>query len=98
MSVDISGLRARLAEADAFYAKIHAAEDALFSSWVDDWHLTDVGRAALVRMGQRLVEATKPHLDNTGAPCRIDLNGHDCCGTCNLAEDALRVLVRYEAP
>lgn len=26
------------------------------------------------------------HDDNTGAPCRIDLDGHDCCYVCNYVE------------
>ncbi len=27
------------------------------------------------------------HEDNCGGRCRIDLDGHDCCGVCNEAED-----------
>lgn len=29
------------------------------------------------------------HYDNTGAICRVDLDDHDCCITCNLAAAAL---------
>ncbi len=81
----------------AFYAKIRAAEDRLLATWIDGYKPTAGGLEALARMARRLEEATKPHLDNTGGDCRIDFDGHDCCGTCNLAEDALKLLVHYEA-
>ena len=35
------------------------------------------------------------HDDNTGASCRIDLDGHDCCAICNAAEDMLRATAKY---
>lgn len=30
------------------------------------------------------------HADNTGMPCRVDLDGHDCCWTCNAVEAVAR--------
>lgn len=30
------------------------------------------------------------HDDNTNAPCRRDLNGHDCCEVCNRVEAVLK--------
>ncbi len=35
------------------------------------------------------------HEDSCGAPCRIDLDGHDCCNVCNQAEDMLRATAAY---
>lgn len=56
--------------------------------------LTSVG-AAVVR---ELVEAfvgvlTGEHTDNTGAPCRVDLRGHDCCGECNFVQEIIEAVV-----
>lgn len=48
------------------------------------WALVDDIKAVLVG-----------HHDNTGAPCRIDLRGHDCCYTCNAVEDMLRATLEY---
>jgi hypothetical protein len=51
------------------------------------------------RRAQELIHAfrlvTMGHDDNTGAWCRIDLDGHDCCYVCNAAEDMLRATAKY---
>ena len=81
----------------AFYAKIREAEDRLLATWIDGYKLTADGAEAIRRLAGKLLRAIRAHEDNTGGDCRIDFDGHDCCGTCNLAEDALKLLVHYEA-
>lgn len=39
--------------------------------------------------------AVQPHDDNTGALCRIDLFGHDCCYRCNSYERVLKAIENY---
>ncbi|HEX4351835.1 MAG TPA: hypothetical protein VHZ95_02955, partial [Polyangiales bacterium] len=38
------------------------------------------------------------HLDNTGATCRVDLDGHDCCHVCNFVESVLKLSEREGLP
>lgn len=53
------------------------------------------GRARIESLGSDLRSVVDGHVDNCGAPCRIDLDGHDCCYTCNAAEDMLRATAKY---
>jgi len=57
--------------------------------------LTADGRARLRELENALMLVIHGHDDNTGAWCRIDLDGHDCCYTCNAAEDMLRATAKY---
>lgn len=51
--------------------------------------LTDSGRQEVRDLIEVLSSVLTGHLDNTCAPCRIDLIGHDCCHTCNDVQVAL---------
>ncbi len=48
------------------------------------------GSRERVKKIMRALEDRGAHLDNTGASCRIDWDGHDCCYTCNLVEAVLK--------
>lgn len=39
--------------------------------------------------GHPFIMNLRNHEDNTGAACRVDLDGHDCCVVCNAIERAL---------
>lgn len=58
--------------------------------------MTDIERADAERAAAfaRLI-ARGGHLDNTGAPCRIDYGGHDCCYVCNVAQDMIASLAAH---
>lgn len=56
---------------------------------------TNDGLYRLVELNDCAQLVIRGHLDNTGASCRIDLDGHDCCYTCNAAEDMLRATAKY---
>lgn len=62
--------------------------------------LNPAGHARLRVLADVLRDMRSGHLDNTGSPCRVDLDGHDCCYVCNQAEDMLRATAQYyeEAP
>ncbi len=59
-----------------------------------------VHRDALKELQIALAEALGPHEDHCGSECHKNLNGHDCCYICNLAEDMavayIRVIPRYK--
>jgi hypothetical protein len=57
--------------------------------------LTLRGHARLRDIENLLYSVRRGHLDNTGADCRVDLDGHDCCYVCNQAEDMLRATAQY---
>jgi hypothetical protein len=56
---------------------------------------TPAGRYRLLCLSDGLNKIIYGHNDNTGALCRVDLDGHDCCSTCNAAEDMLRATAKY---
>jgi hypothetical protein len=56
---------------------------------------TNDGKYRLVELVDCFQLALRGHADNTGALCRVDLDGHDCCYTCNAAEDMLRATAKY---
>jgi hypothetical protein len=56
---------------------------------------TDVGWVQIRMLIADLEALQDGHTDNTGAPCRENLDGHDCCYVCNAAEDMLRVTAKY---
>lgn len=57
--------------------------------------LTLLGRDRILELSNAFKNIGMGHLDNTGASCRVDLDGHDCCSTCNAAEDMLRATAKY---
>lgn len=56
---------------------------------------TAKGRERIHDLIDTLRRVTVGHDDNCGASCRIDLDGHDCCCLCNMAEDMLRATAKY---
>ncbi len=50
---------------------------------------TKAGLHAIIRLRDALNAVIYGHDDNTLARCRVSLDGHDCCYTCNLVEVAL---------
>lgn len=57
--------------------------------------LTAEGRQRLLELELLLQCVREGHDDNTGASCRVDLDGHDCCSICNEVEDMLRATAKY---
>lgn len=58
---------------------------------------TAKGRVVLEFMRFEIDRVLAPeHDDNCGPGCRVDLDGHDCCYTCNLVEALLRGAIREE--
>jgi hypothetical protein len=62
------------------------------TGWVDSrGRPTHRGEEALREMRKAIdVILRGDHEDNCGPGCRVDLDGHDCCYTCNLVEAMLR--------
>lgn len=58
--------------------------------YVSNGQLTDLGVVELVRLRDKIDDVLGGHSDNTHSGCRIDLDEHDCCYTCNDVEAALR--------
>ena len=56
---------------------------------------TTAGKDRLFELELLLQCVREGHDDNTGLSCRIDLDGHDCCSTCNAAEDMLLATAKY---
>lgn len=57
--------------------------------------LTEAGRARFEALQVDILNVLVGHFDNTGARCRTDLDGHDCCYVCNAAEAMLRATAKY---
>jgi len=58
-------------------------------------YMTMAGSSRLIDIAYVVEKVMHGHNDNTGLPCRIDLDGHDCCYVCNQAEDMLRATAKY---
>jgi len=57
---------------------------------------TAEGLRLIERVRDALTAVIAGHDDHTGLGCRVDLAGHDCCYTCNLAAAALNGALRDE--
>jgi len=49
-----------------------------------------ISNLAALKLAVKELSSFIPHMDNTGADCRIDFQGHDCCYTCNLAQEVVK--------
>jgi len=54
---------------------------------------TPAGIRRLTKLRDAISAVLTSHDDNTSMPCRVDLDGHDCCYTCGDVEVALRAVL-----